>query len=249
MEGNPKSVAFVGVTGGAGATRLTLECGATLARAGYDVCCLDTAFATQGLARHVHGRIEHDVTDLAMGNCELDPARYPAAFDVPGQLSIVPARAPFERLARAKTPEAAERLGEEIRAAGDAFEYVLVDVPPIATNPAVAGVTAVDRVALVVPDTERGLDGLARSRERLADVGVDTATVVANRVDGAAEIEAAIGEIPDHEHSTVADVPVAADPPEDDPFAPAVAEAVEGLFETDLALEFPESSLLDSYVG
>ena len=59
-----RTLALVGATGGAGTTRLTVEFGATLARAGRDVALLDAAFGTQGLAAHVPGRIEPDLTAL-----------------------------------------------------------------------------------------------------------------------------------------------------------------------------------------
>lgn len=52
------TVAFVGVTGGAGRTRTSVEVGARLAREGDSVAILDAAFATQGLATSVAGRID-----------------------------------------------------------------------------------------------------------------------------------------------------------------------------------------------
>nr|WP_227776770.1 hypothetical protein [Haladaptatus pallidirubidus] len=68
-----RTAALVGATGGAGTTRLCIELGAMLAHAGRDVAILDAAFATQGLARHVPGRIGNDLTALLTdGKIEFD---------------------------------------------------------------------------------------------------------------------------------------------------------------------------------
>lgn len=104
MSDQPTTAALAGTAGGAGATRLAVEVGATLARAGRSVALLDAAFATQGLAQHVPGRIDEDVVDLVTGD---DPRPSDAAVDLQtdtsARLVAVPARAPFQAFARAKT--------------------------------------------------------------------------------------------------------------------------------------------------
>lgn len=61
-----KTCAFVGAAGGAGTTRLTLECAALLAREGRDVVVLDAAYGTQGLADRIPGRVDPDMTALCL---------------------------------------------------------------------------------------------------------------------------------------------------------------------------------------
>ncbi|WP_136717433.1 AAA family ATPase [Halorientalis salina] len=241
------SLALVGVTGGAGTTRLTVEFGATLARAGRDVALVDAAFATQGLATHVPGRIDPDVTALVTDATDLaldaGLAEYPV--DLPGRLAVCPARAPFERLARAKTPEAARQFEDRLATAARQFDHVIVDVPPVADNQALAAVSAADRVGAVVPATERGFDRVPAMQDRLHDVNAPADAVIANRVDEGETLEGVDATVPESDATAVSDLPVCADP--ETTFAPAVAAAVETAFETTLDLSFPEEGLFDGY--
>jgi Mrp family chromosome partitioning ATPase len=72
-----QTLALVGAVGGAGTTRTAVEFGATLARDGRDVAILDAAYATQGLADYLAGRIETDITRVATVPGRLAPARSP----------------------------------------------------------------------------------------------------------------------------------------------------------------------------
>lgn len=243
MTETPTTAAIAGVTGGAGATRLTVEIGTTLARAGHDVALTDVAFGTQGLADYVRGRIETDLTDLLRGE-DPDPgaAAIDLSTDTDGRVVAVPSRASFQALATAKTAEAAITFETVVERLDESFEYVLVDTPPVATNPAVAAVTCVDRVALVAPGSVRGVDALQRLRARLTDVGTTDDLAVANYADDVpdASIDRAI---PEDESREAATAPVCADPNE--PLAPAVAATAEALFDRSLGLEFPEPTLRD----
>ena len=245
-----RTAALVGVTGGAGTTRLCVEVAALLTHVGRDVAVFDAAFATQGLARHVPGRIDPDLTalltDASDGDgdggrpADLDDALVDHPVDTGGRLALCPAYAPFERLARAKTPAAAERFADLVDGAAREFDHVLVDTPPVAANQSVAAVDAADRVALVAPAAERGVDALQRVRGRLADVGVTPDAVVATRADGDSPVEAADATVP----TSAAAAPASA-PDLDAEFSPAVARAAATVFETDLDVEFPEDGLLD----
>jgi MinD-like ATPase involved in chromosome partitioning or flagellar assembly len=233
------SAAVVGAAGGVGATRLAVEFGTLLARDGRSVAVFDAAFATQGLARHVAGHVTDDATSVATGDADPAAARYdhPVTEEVPGRLALCPAFAPFQRIARAKAPAAAERLGECVEAATGTFDHVLVDVPPVATNPAVAAVDATDRVALVYPPTDRGVDALQRARGRLADVDATADCVVANRADGETP--------PDADHAVpAADAPAPA-AATDAAFASAVADAVTALLDASLEVDV-DAGLLGS---
>lgn len=175
-----ETVAFVGAVGGAGTTRLTLECARLLAGEGRDTVVLDAAYGTQGLADRISGRIDPDMTQLCLDDEPLELGLIDRTIDGAGRLSVCPAHSPFERLARAKTPEAAARFEERIDEATRHFEFVLVDTPPIATNQAVAAATAVETVA-VVCDDNRAESAVPRTVDRLSDIGVESSTTLVTR--------------------------------------------------------------------
>ncbi|WP_435196577.1 ParA family protein [Natronomonas sp. EA1] len=170
-----RTLAFVGATGGAGTTRLTLETASLLSEVG-DVCVVDAAFDTQGMARYLPDRLDPDATQVALGEASLEEAL--VAFE---GVDVCAARAPVERLARAKTPEAGERYGRIIEGAADAYDFVLVDVPPVASNPAFGALDAVAARAIVAP--ARAPEALARTRDRLADIEAYAAHTVLTRTD------------------------------------------------------------------
>lgn len=187
------TAALLGATGGAGTTRTCLELASALAVDGDDVAVLDVAFDTQGLARHLGGRLDPDLTALLTdeaeralddGLVEFDPLGGTAALaDVEtasvGRVACCPARAPFARLARAKTTEAAQAFEDRLSKAEETFDHVLIDTPPLGSNPAVAAVTAADRVGVVAPATAHGADAVQLQRGRLQDVGATADAVVA----------------------------------------------------------------------
>lgn len=175
-----RSVAFVGVVGGAGTTRTVLEVGGALARAGQGALVFDLDFATQGCSQFVEGRIRTDAaTVLADPSVDLTDAVHDVPVDGPGRLGLLPAFSPLATLADAKSPEAGEQVDERLDEATDAFDHVLLDVPPVVSNQAIGAVVAADRVVAVVPPTRRGVDSLPRERGRLADVGREVAFVLA----------------------------------------------------------------------
>ena len=239
------SYAVVGGVGGAGATRLSVEFAATLARAGRDVAVIDTAFATQGLSAFVPERIEPDVTRVLTDDRPLAEAETRLALDTPGSVTVAPARAPFERLARAKTSECARRLADRLSSATDRYDAVFLDVPPVGANQAVAAVTAADTVALAVPDSERGSDAVPRTRDRLADVDAAVDAVVANFAGEDRRVEAADAVVPTADATALSTAPAPVGPTE---FAVAVASAVEAVTGADLDLPEPESSSMADYL-
>ncbi|WP_436907875.1 ParA family protein [Halosimplex marinum] len=244
-QGQGDSYAVVGGVGGAGATRLSVEFAATLARDGRDVAVVDAAFATQGLSAFVPGRIDPDVTGVLTDDRPLTEAETRLGLPAPGSVTVAPARAPFERLARAKTSECARRLAERLSAATERYDAVFVDVPPVGANQAVAAVTAADAVALAVPDTERGSDAVPRLCDRLADVDAGVDAVVANFADGDRSVGAADAAVPTAETTALSEAPVAVEPNE---FAVAVASATEAVTGADLDLPEPESSSMSDYL-
>lgn len=237
-------LALVGAAGGAGTTRLAVEFGATLARSGRDVAVVDTALATQGLASYLPGTIDPDVTALLTGDAELGAVLRDHPADLPGRLALAPARAPFERLARAQTAGAAKRLESQLAAASLSHDVVLVDVPPVNGNHAIAAVNAADRIAVVTPDTPRGGDGLARMQDRLDDIGADVDAVIANRERGF--LSTAPTTVPESETANPADCPACLT---DDEFGAAVADGVEELLGVDLGLEFDTDRRIGGILG
>ncbi|WP_135303544.1 AAA family ATPase [Haloarcula amylovorans] len=239
------TLALVGVTGGAGTTRTAVEVAATLARANRSVAILDAAFATQGLATFVEGRIDAEVTTVATGEASLADALYDWDIDAPGRVALCPAHAPFERLARAKTPESARRFETAVADAAERFDHVLLDVPPVAANQSVAALVAARRRALVVPAARRGTDLLPRQRGRLHDVGAPADAVVATRTDaeGALTVSDADYAIP----MAPPDAPIPTALDLESTLAPAVAAATEGLLGVELDLSFPEPGLFDRF--
>lgn len=182
--GDDDTAALVGATGGAGTTRLTIELGALLANDGRDVVVFDAAFATQGLADYLPGRIDPDLTALLTDDRDAPLSDGLVDFpldDVAGRLACCPAVAPFERLARAKSPAAAQALEARIADAADAFDHVLVDTPPVAANQSVAAVNATARTVVVAPASTRGRDAVQRTTGRLDDIGAGVDAVVTTR--------------------------------------------------------------------
>lgn len=216
-SGAGRVTALVGAAGGAGTTRTAIEVASALAADGRDVAVLDAAFATQGLADYVPGRIDPDITGLVTDatDADLSTGLYPFEIgrQVPGRVVVCPAHAPFARVARAKSTTAAQALESRIGTAADRFDHVLVDVPPIASNHAVAAVHAADTVAVIAPASRRGAEATQQCHERLSDVGVNASLVVSVRgaletadmtipVTDAADIESAPACFGDDEFAT-----------------------------------------------
>jgi MinD-like ATPase involved in chromosome partitioning or flagellar assembly len=167
--------------------------------------------------------------------------------ETPGQLSVLPARAPFERLARAKTAGAVERLEKQVAATALSHDIVIVDTPPVAANQAVAAVNAADRTVVVTPDSTRGADGLARLRGRLSDIGASADTVVANFADESPVVSDADAAVPTSDVRDAEHCPACLDP--DDEFAPAVAAVAETTLDTTLDIEFEDGGRLNGILG
>lgn len=175
-----ESVAFVGVVGGAGTTRSVIELGGVLARGGRSALVLDLDLATQGMERFIDDSMDPDAASLlADPDVPLADAVHDWQVEGSGRLGVVPAFAPFAKVANAKTPAAGRRVGDRIEEALEAFDHVLLDVPPIASNQSVGAVHAAASVAAVIPPTDRGVDSLQRERGRIADVDTELDHVIA----------------------------------------------------------------------
>ncbi|RDZ42921.1 cell division inhibitor [Haloferax sp. Atlit-19N] len=225
----PRTTALVGVAGGAGTTRLTLELAAALATDGRDVAVLDAAFATQGLSDYVSGALDPDATSLVTDAADvpLESGLVDFETDTEGRVAVCPAAAPFERLARAMTPDAARAFEGRIAEAADSFDHVLVDAPLLASNQTVAAAAACDSVALVAPATDRGADAIGRLSARAADIGADIDAVVSTL--------GALGDadviVPETEANDIADAPACRD---DTDLAAGVAAVAEVLLDVEL---------------
>ncbi len=246
------TLALVGATGGAGTTRTAIELATMGARDGRDVAVLDGDFVTQGLAEYVDGRIGPDLTTLVTDrtNDALTAAAYSPAgtrdLDSPARLDVVPVRAPFERLARARTAEAARAFEDRIEEAASGYDAVIVDVSPVASNEAIAAVTTVDRVVGVRPASPHGRDALQRLRGRVTDVG--------SAVDATLAVTGVGGAVTDPDGEQDADLTIPATDPAiaaaptvaagDGAYARSIAAAYEELFGTTLGIEFEKEGLI-----
>ena len=221
------TAALVGATGGAGTTRTVLESAVVLAADGADVAVLDAAYATQGLGSYLDGRLDPDMTALVTDSAAapLSAGLVDLEHDGSGRVACCPVDAPFERFARAKSVEAARRFEERIEEAAATFDYVLVDVPPVAANQAVAATTACERVTLVAPAGDRGADAVGRLHERLADLGTSVDVVSIGR--GAEDSGSADVVLP----KTNTPFPAAAN---DEQYGDAVVTLVSQLFEREV---------------
>ncbi|MFC7186446.1 ParA family protein [Halorubrum yunnanense] len=254
------TLALVGATGGAGTTRTAVELAAIGARDDRDVAVVDAAFTTQGLSEHVAGRIGTDLTALLTDETDasLSAATYPIDVEgegngdgdtaaLPGRADAVPARAPFERAARAKTAEAARKLERRIGEAATAYDAVVVDAAPVGSNEAVGAVAAADRVEAVTPATAHGRDALQRLRGRVADVGGSVDGTIA--VDRAGESGSERGDGGRADTELPPTDPVVGSAPEattgTGEYVAALAEAYERAFDASLGIEFEEPGLVE----
>ncbi|WP_435075108.1 ParA family protein [Halorubrum sp. HHNYT27] len=254
------TLALVGATGGAGTTRTAVELAALGARDGRDVAVIDAAFTTQGLSEYVAGRIGTDLTALLTDEPDepLSTATYPIRTDRdgeatdagstrPGRADAVPARAPFERVARAKTAEAARKLERRIDEATTAYDAVVVDAAPVGSNEAVAAATVADRVEAVTPATAHGRDALQRLRGRVADVGGSVDGTIAVARAGEADAECEDGVSADTRlpavSSGVDEAPEAATAT--GAYVQELAGAYERAFDASLGIEFEEPGLVE----
>lgn len=233
------TAALVGAVGGAGTTRTTVELAALLARTGDSVAVFDAAFATQGLADYAPGRLDPDLTRVLVDDADVDDALYdldlPAS--VPGDVALCPVHSPFERIARAKTAAAAQAFEQLVAEADARFDRVLVDVPPIAANQAIAAVHATARTVVVAPGTTRGADAVLRTRDVLADLGVEADALLATN--GTLDDADAVIPVPSPVDAAGAPTCVA-----DDSFARDVIGAATVTFDAELDLDVNRPGVL-----
>ncbi|RLM76183.1 ParA family protein [Halorubrum sp. Atlit-26R] len=175
------------------------------------------------------------------------------APDLPGRVDAIPARAPFERVGRAKTAEAARKLERRIDEAATTYDAVVVDAAPMGSNEAVAAATTVDRAVAVRPATAHGRDAAQRLRGRIADVGGSLdATLAVERAgaDGGSDEDERDGDGSGVVRVPATDPEIAAAPTAaagDDAYARAIAAAYETAFDASLGVEFPEPGLVERF--
>lgn len=239
-----RTAALVGVVGGAGTTRTAVELAGALARTDRSVLVFDLDFATQGLSQAVEGRIDPDMTRVLTDGGSVTDATIPWETPGDGRLDVLPAFAPFVDVAEAKAADTAAGVGDLLREATDAYDHVLLDVPPIVSNQAVAGVDAADRVATVFPPSDRGVDALQRTRGRLQDVGAEMDLAIATRTTAAGAPPDADAVVPTLPPKSAPDRPTALEGSGDD--VVTVAKTAASLFDVDLAVESAtDDSVLD----
>jgi Flp pilus assembly protein, ATPase CpaE len=159
-------VACVGATGGVGTTRTAVELARLAAEHAHTPLLVDTAVATQGLARLL---VETPASDLCDALAEPEGLELDAiAVELPSGLELVAADAPLCAIAPALRAEAAGALDRAIGEAAAVHPLVVIDVPPVATNLAIAGITSADAILLLHRAGDR--EAVRRGRELIADL-------------------------------------------------------------------------------
>jgi Flp pilus assembly CpaE family ATPase len=159
-------VACVGATGGVGTTRTAVELARLAAAHDRAPLLVDTAVATQGLARLL---VETPPRDLCDALADPEGLALDAiAVELPSGLVLVPIDAPLCAIAPALRAEAAGALAAAIAEAAADRPLVIIDVPPVATNLAIAGITSADVILLLHRVGDR--EAVRRGRELIADL-------------------------------------------------------------------------------
>ncbi|QZA89392.1 AAA family ATPase [Salinarchaeum sp. IM2453] len=201
-----ETAAFTGVVGGVGTTRVAIETAGVLAAQGHAAAVLDVNFSTQGLAGYVDAPLEADMMDALIdpsctkeGICTIEKP-------VDGKLGVIPAFGPLSKIAEASKTEHAQQLDAVIEQMPPEYDFIIIDTPPVATNPSLAGITAADDIVAITQDTQRGIDGLRRMHERLSDIDVDVDKQIITFTDNSSFIDnptAAIPELPPTDPNSV----------------------------------------------
>lgn len=228
MSRGPRSAAIVGAAGGVGTTRLCVEMASVLAQTGRSIAVLDAALETQGLAGYVPGPLDPDMTAVMRDDAHLEAAFTELPAQTTGTVSVCPAYASFSALAKAKTTDAAGRFEAVLDRAGASYDVVLIDTSPIASNPAVAAVTAADRVTTVTRGTEAGADALQRMAGRLQDVGAGHDVAIVNRASQDHPVSSADVRVPESQIASHTRAPAVLT--NERTIEPAVTEAIESVF-------------------
>ncbi len=243
---SPRTVALVGAAGGVGTTRLTVECGATLARTGRDVAIFDSAFHTQGLRDYPHRTGTRDATALATGEATLEETLVICEPGLSGRLTLCPATTTMGQFQQTTSPEAADRFATTVAGAALSRDAVLIDVPPTVTPLSRAVLGIADLIVLVTTETPRGTRALSRHQQRLHELGHPPDCVLFNHAD--TTLQDAIA-VPTSNQSDPYDCPTCAEPGRDESFARAVTDAVESVFTLSIAQHQTESGLLKRLLG
>jgi Mrp family chromosome partitioning ATPase/capsular polysaccharide biosynthesis protein len=171
-----RSIAFVGVRSGDGATTVAANCALAAAQAGDRVLAADADFRGQGLARLLVGEGQFDTDEYAPEGLTdflvtglIPPNTQRAYMSSGGSLTLV---APGSMTIAAMNMLQPARVRATLDATRDEFERVFVDLPPLLDFPyAVPLLTGLDAVVLVVSsDTEDAR--LEEGLEHLASLGV-----------------------------------------------------------------------------
>lgn len=190
------TTAFVGATGGAGTTRLTIECATLCAASGADVAVLDLAIDTQGIASYTDAALDPELTAVLTEDAPIDQAMVTLSTSTTGTVSLCPSRASVVQIAAAKTEDAADQLMPVIDQLSTEYDWLLLDIPPAVHNLALAGLQAADSRLVVTPATQCGADALRRMEGRFRDLDCDLSGVIATFDETASPVQRADTTIP-----------------------------------------------------
>lgn len=177
MDRRGQCIAVVSGKGGTGKTSFTAGVGATLARSGKQVLCLDCDVGLRNLdlALGLTDRALMDFSDVAQGRCPLGGAvvEHP---DLPGLFLLT---APVRSRGRPVSEEQMAQLLWEVR---QRFDYCLLDAPAGLGTGFLLATAAADRCVVVTTSDASSLRDAQHTVMELERFGTGRLHLVVNRV-------------------------------------------------------------------
>ena len=155
-----KIYAFANQKGGVGKTTTTVNLASCLAEAGQRALVIDLdpqANATSGLGERANGTSSYDLLDGVPLSQLAKPTKFANLFLVPSRPELAGAAVELARRA-----DGDRYLAQALAAAGENYDFVLLDCPPSLGPLTVNALAAADRVVVPVQAEYYALEGLAQ---------------------------------------------------------------------------------------
>jgi septum site-determining protein MinD len=167
--------------GGVGKTTTTVNLGASLAEAGYNVAIVDTDLGMANLGGFIGVEPEETLHEVLAGEASLESATYGAL----NGLAVVPSGISLNGFANVDTTA----LADAVEALRDAFDYVLLDLGAGLSHDTVLPLALADAVILVSTPQPLSVQDTAKTREITERLGGRVAGVVLTRAGDPADLE------------------------------------------------------------
>jgi septum site-determining protein MinD len=163
--------------GGVGKTTVTANLGMALARAGHQVCLIDTDTGLRNLdlVLGLEQRIVFDLVDVARGDCRPDQAlihdrRQP-------NLYLLPTSQRYD-----KTAVGPDEMNKVVEALRDRFDYVLIDCPAGIEEGFATAIAAADQAIVVLTAEVSSVRDADRVLGMLQEGGISDIRLIINRL-------------------------------------------------------------------